>query len=147
MEENELKIRLNELLGEQRLAVLSSNMNDQPYPSLIAFAHTKDLKSLFFATLRNSNKYENIRNNPKISMLIDNRGNSPTDISNAIAVSVFGTISDFNCEDEQGMDLYLNKHPYLKNFIDMPDCTLLKIKVKQFKVVSNFQDVDMLVIK
>ena len=43
LEVNELRNRINELLTDQRLAVLSSNMNDQPYTNLIAFAHSEDL--------------------------------------------------------------------------------------------------------
>jgi len=144
MKKNELKKRLNELLTDQRLAVLSSNMKGRPYPNLIAFAHTDDLKYLFFATLRNSIKYTNIKNDPKISMLIDNRGNLPSDISKAIAVSVFGTAAEIDCEDENCMDVYLKKHPYLKDFLNMPGCALLKIKVERFQVVSNFQNVETL---
>jgi general stress protein 26 len=144
MKEHELKERLNELFSDQRLAVLSSNLNDQPYPSLIAFAHTDDLKYLYFATLRNSIKYSNIKDNPKISMLVDNRGNSPSDISEAIAVSVFGFAKETDCEDQDCHDIYLRKHPYLKEFISMPDCALIKIKVEKFKLVSNFQDVETL---
>ena len=144
MEEQELRKRVNELLINQRLAVLSSNMNDQPYPSLVAFAHTEDLQTLFFATLRSSKKYENIKKNPKISMLIDNRRNSPSDIADATAVSVFGTASEIDDKDNPNMNMYLRKHPYLKDFIDMPDCALLKIKVEKLKVISNFQNLDIL---
>ena len=144
MEEVELKSRINKLLADQRLAVLSSNMDDQPYTNLIAFAHTDDLKNILFATLRNSNKFENIKNNPKISMLIDNRGNSPEDISDAIAVSVFGTVSEVNSEVDKCMGIYLDKHPYLKDFLELADCALLKININKFRVVSNFQNVDTL---
>ena len=144
MEESELKKKVSELLSNQRLAVLSSNMNDQPYPSLIAFAHTDDLQNLFFATLRNSKKYENIKNNPKVSMLIDNRGNSPSDISDAIAVSAFGKVSETDIKDKHCIALYLDKHPYLKEFLDLPDCALLKIKVERLNVISHFQNLDIL---
>ncbi|WP_455391604.1 pyridoxamine 5'-phosphate oxidase family protein [[Eubacterium] cellulosolvens] len=146
MEEQELRKRVNELLIDQRLAVLSSTMNDQPYPSLVAFAHSDNLQYLFFATLRHSNKYRNIKNNPKISMLIDNRGNSPSDFAEAIAVSVFGTASEMDSSIDQCMDIFLKKHPYLKDFLEMQDCALLKVKVEKFKVISNFQNVDVLVI-
>jgi general stress protein 26 len=147
MEETELRKKVNDLFSDQRLAVLSSNMNDQPYPSLVAFAHTDDLKNLFFATLRDSNKYKNIINNPKISMLIDNRGNSTSDFSDAIAVSVFGIASEIDAETDKIMNIYLTKHPYLKNFIEMHGCALLKIKVEKFKVISNFQNEDILELK
>jgi general stress protein 26 len=144
MEERELREKVNDLLTEQRLAVLSSYMKDQPYPNLIAFVHTNNLKNLYFATLKNSIKYTNIKDNPKISLLVDNRDNTPTDISEAIALSVFGTISEIDCKDEQCKDIYLRKHPYLKDFLEMPDCALLKIIVEKYLIVSNFQNVNIL---
>ena len=120
LDEYELRKRVNELLFNQRLAVLSSNMKDQPYPSLIAFAHTNDLQNLFFTTLRNSNKYKNIKNNPKISILIDNRGNSPSDISDAIAVSVFGTASEIDINDKHYSEckaFFYNKFGFIQESI------------------------------
>lgn len=146
MEEPELKKKLIVLLNEQRLAVLSSNKDDQPYPSLIAFAHTDDLKYIFFATLRNSNKYKNIKNNPKASLLIDNRENTPLDIYNAIAVSVFGTVSEIETSDKGFNEIFLKKYPYLKDFLEMEDCSILKIKVDKYIVISKFQNKDILII-
>jgi general stress protein 26 len=147
LDDDDLKRMINKLLAEQRLAVLSSYMDDQPYPNLIAFVHTNDLKNIFFATLRSTKKYENIKNNPYVSMLIDNRGNSPSDFTEAIAVSIFGTVAENDFKDNECINIYLKKHPYLKDFLNIPDCALLKIKIDKFKVVSDFQKVNTILVE
>jgi hypothetical protein len=43
---------VRELLESQRLAVLSTQGQVQPYSNLVAFAATPDLKYLIFATAR-----------------------------------------------------------------------------------------------
>jgi general stress protein 26 len=146
LEKPELRKKLQELFNTQKLAVLGSDMSNQPYPSLIAFAHTDNLQYFIFSTLKDSNKYKNIMNNPRISMLIDNRSNQPSDFSNAIAVSVFGLAEEVKNDKEQFLDLYLKKHPYLKDFVRLPNCVLLRIKVKKYSVVSKFQKVEEIII-
>ena len=146
LEEPELKKKLKELLKTQKLAVLGSDMANQPYPSLITFATTDNFKNFVFSTLRNSNKFANIRNNPRISMLIDNRRNQLSDFSDAIAVSVFGKAEEVKDNREQYLDIYLEKHPHLKDFVRLPDCVLLKVNVERYSVVSQFQNVQEIII-
>jgi general stress protein 26 len=146
MNDAELKRNLQDLFNEQKLAVLSSNKQDQPYPSLIAFSCTEDLKNFIFVTLRDSNKFNNIKNNPQVSLLIDNRENQPSDFSNAIAVSVFGKAEEIQDDLNLFKNLYLNKHPYLEDFVKSPDCALLKINVEKYSVVSQFQKVQEIIV-
>ena len=56
----QLKQALNRLLSTQKLAVLSTFGNEQPYASLIAFAAADDLKHIIFATTRATRKYANL---------------------------------------------------------------------------------------
>jgi general stress protein 26 len=146
MSDDELRRNIQDLFTEQKLAVLSSNMQDQPYPSLIAFSSTEDLKNFIFVTLRSSNKFENIMNNPQVSLLIDNRANQPSDFSNAMAVSVFGLAEEIHENMDLYKSLYLKKHPYLEDFVKSPDCSLLKINVEKYSIVSQFQKVQTLLI-
>ncbi len=141
MDDDELRKNLLDLFNDQKLAVLSSNKQNQPYPSLIAFTCTEDLKSFIFATLRNSNKFNNIMNNPRVSLLIDNRENQPSDFSNAMAVGVFGLAEEIKNDEDLYKNLYLKKHPYLKDFVKLSDCALLKINVVKYSIVSQFQKV------
>jgi nitroimidazol reductase NimA-like FMN-containing flavoprotein (pyridoxamine 5'-phosphate oxidase superfamily) len=144
-EDNLIRI-LKDLFNNQRLAVLASNKQKKPYPNLIAFTCTDDLKNFIFVTLRNSNKFNNIMNNPNVSLLIDNRENLPSDFSNAIAVSVFGFAEEIKDNEELYRSIYLKKHPYLKDFVKLTDCAFLKINVKKYSIVSQFKKVQEIVI-
>jgi len=57
---SKLKRNLRKLLRSQLLAVLSTQNQGQPYASLVAFASSDDLKSLYFATSRSTRKYANL---------------------------------------------------------------------------------------
>jgi nitroimidazol reductase NimA-like FMN-containing flavoprotein (pyridoxamine 5'-phosphate oxidase superfamily) len=137
-----LKQTITELLSTQKLAVLSTFGNNQPYASLVAFAETEDLKDILFATTRSTRKYSNLTSESKVSLLIDNRSNEEKDFSHAIAATALGTAEEVS-DTERGslLSVYLNKHPYLSDFVSSPSCALLKVSVQQYYVVSRFQNV------
>jgi nitroimidazol reductase NimA-like FMN-containing flavoprotein (pyridoxamine 5'-phosphate oxidase superfamily) len=133
---------IRELLESQRLAVLSTQGKEQPYSNLVAFAVTPDLRYLIFATTRATRKYANLKTEPRVSVLIDNRSNQEIDFSEASAVTVLGTATEA-LDSDRGKYLrhYLNKHPYLKEFVTAPSCALMRVKVEKFIVVTQFQEV------
>jgi nitroimidazol reductase NimA-like FMN-containing flavoprotein (pyridoxamine 5'-phosphate oxidase superfamily) len=67
---SELKQTVGKLFSTQKLAVLSSIGNEEPYASLVAFATTDDLKYIVFATTRSTRKYANLSSESKAGMLI-----------------------------------------------------------------------------
>ena len=73
-----LRREIKALLSEQRLGVLSTHYEGQPYASLVAFVASSDLGNLFFATPRATRKYRNLSHDDRASFLIDNRQNLPT---------------------------------------------------------------------
>ncbi|HWR63595.1 MAG TPA: pyridoxamine 5'-phosphate oxidase family protein, partial [Candidatus Thermoplasmatota archaeon] len=125
MIEEQQKKQLHELFIKQRFAVIATQASNEPYTSLVAFSSTEDLSYLIFATLRQTRKYENIRKNAKISMLIDNRENLSSDIKNAIAVTVVGNATEIIDNRQHFMDIHLEKHPYLKEFLQDANCALV----------------------
>jgi len=138
------KKQLHELFTNQRLAVLATLSNNEPYTSLVAFSATEDLSYLIFATLRQTRKYENILQNAKISMLIDNRENLSTDIKNAIAVTVVGNATEIKDNRQHFMDIHLKKHPYLKEFLQDANCALIGLSVEKISIVRQFQQITFL---
>jgi hypothetical protein len=74
--ETHFRQKLKHLFETQSLAVLSTCREGHPYSSLIGFVATGNLRSIVFATLRHTRKYDNIVNNQRISILIDSRTNS-----------------------------------------------------------------------
>jgi heme iron utilization protein len=128
---------LKTLFDSQRLAVLATQSEGQPHGCLVAFACSNDLKHLFFSTDRGTRKYHDIRINPRVVMVIDNRSNRESDFQQAVAVTVRGTARESEGKDrEKWMALYLEKHPQLSDFTLNPNVALLKIDVDEFLVAG-----------
>jgi len=133
---------IRDLVASQRLAVLSTEEQGQPYSNLMAFVSSEDLTFILFATTRSTRKYNNLRNEPRVSILIDNRRNEVIDFSEARAVTVLGKARELE-EDERGHyeNLYLSRHPHLLDFVSSPTCALFKVAVERYILVSQFQEV------
>jgi nitroimidazol reductase NimA-like FMN-containing flavoprotein (pyridoxamine 5'-phosphate oxidase superfamily) len=137
-----VKRDLRKLLNSQPLAVLSTQKRGQPYASLVAFASSNDLKFLFFATTRSTRKYANLKGDSRVALLVDNRSNKASDFRCAMAATATGTAAEVNPgARENVLDLYLAKHPHLKDFVHSPTCALCEIKVQTYFVVTRFQNV------
>ena len=133
------------LLSDQKFAVLSSIDKNQPYPSLICFAEDDNLKHILFYTSINTQKFKNLQNNPKASILFDNRTEIAGTISIGIAISAFGIVEQvMNSENDEFEDLrmkFLMKYPSLEKFCDSPDSTAMNFTIQRFSVVSEFENV------
>ena len=134
--------RLKALLESQRLAVLATHREGQPYGSLVSFVATEDMKQVLFATTRSTRKYENLTADARVALLIDNRSNQDSDIHEATAVTATGRAEEIEGADkERFLRLYLERHPYLRDFVDSPTCALLRVRVETYYLVNRFQEV------
>ncbi len=102
-----LKQTLADLLSTEKLAVLSSFGNGQPYASLVAFAAADNLKHIIFATTRSTRKYANLTSESQVALLIDNRSNEEKDFSYAVAATAMGMAEEVR-ESERKSLLNLN---------------------------------------
>jgi nitroimidazol reductase NimA-like FMN-containing flavoprotein (pyridoxamine 5'-phosphate oxidase superfamily) len=133
---------LRDLLHSQKLAALATHREGQPYGSLVSFVSTEDMKQIVFATTRSTRKYENLTADPRVAMLIDNRSNRDADIHEATAVTATGRAEELAGEEKElFLRLYLDKHPYLRDFVTSPTCALLRIQVQTYYLVNRFQEV------
>jgi nitroimidazol reductase NimA-like FMN-containing flavoprotein (pyridoxamine 5'-phosphate oxidase superfamily) len=139
-----LRRRLGILLGSQRLAVVATIGEGAPYTNLVAFCTTPDLCKIVFATMRSTSKYRNLLANPSVSVLVDDRGNSPSDIVDAVTVSATGRAGEAGRDRALLQRLFLKKHPYLADFVRSPDCALICVRPERYVFVSRFQEVSVL---
>jgi nitroimidazol reductase NimA-like FMN-containing flavoprotein (pyridoxamine 5'-phosphate oxidase superfamily) len=138
----ELRDLLVGLLSGQRLAVLATHRDGQPYSNLVAFTATDDLRHVIFATTRATRKYANISADSRVALLIDNRSNEDVDFHRAVAVTATGTADELQGESRRDYaNLYLAKHPHMEEFVGAPTCALLKVRVERYYVVRRFQNV------
>lgn len=133
---------LRELFASQKLSVLATHCDGQPYANLMAFAVTKDLKHLLFATTRSTRKFSNLMADSRVAMLLDNRSNTEKDFRDAVTVTATGTVAEVKGRDKKRLQgLYLGKHPHLEDFVTSPTCALMKMKVETYYIVTRFQNV------
>ena len=121
---------IGELFASQNLAVLATHSQKQPYASLVAFAATDDLKYLYFVI------------NPQVAVLINSGTNQTADFHRAISVTAVGEAEEIIAADREPLlSLYLAKHPHLAEFAQSPTSALVRVTVRSYYLVKNFQKV------
>jgi len=140
MDEKNSKINTAYIIKNQKYAVVATQGLDELYTTLIAYYSTDDLKNIYFVTSKRSKKYRNLINNPNVSLLIDDRKNKSSDILNATAITAIGQAFEIKYNLSKIINLYINKHPKLKKFIESPESVLIEIKVDKYIIVNNFQN-------
>ncbi len=137
-------IKIRALFKSQKLAVLSTFNQDQPYSNLVAFAETRDCKSLIFATNRNTNKYRNLLKNRSVSLLIDDRTNLSGDFNQNLAITVLGLAEEVSSDEKPSFkDLLISKNPNIKGFVNGADNTLFKVTISDY-ISAGFNSVEKL---
>ncbi len=132
---------IKQLCCSQPFAVLATTSKNKPYTNLVAFACSNDLKTIYFPTKKNTQKHQNIMKNNEIALLLDNRQNKPSDFTQAITLTAFGTASETTIEKHDAQQLLLTKHPDLAPFLKNKNCIILKINVDLYQWVDQFDHI------
>ncbi|MBI9086846.1 MAG: pyridoxamine 5'-phosphate oxidase family protein [Desulfobacterales bacterium] len=136
------RARLAELVASQRLAVLSTHSDGQPYASLIAVAATEDLETYLFTTPRASRKFANLQRNPAVALLLENASNRPADFQHAMAVTITGKAETVSANEFDRFDaIFLARHPELKSFVQAETTARIRVAAESFYLVRHFQEV------
>ena len=130
---------LSNILSDQKYAVIATKGKKYLHTNLVAFISSDDLKNIYFATSNKSKKYENLMNNPNVSVLIDNRKNNSSDIINATAITILGAASVIVNKSEI-INLFIKKHPGLNNFVNNSNSVFIDIKVDNYIYVNKFEN-------
>ncbi len=140
--------RIRKLCASQKLAVLCTQSDDQPYASLMAFFVSADLKNLYLMTPKDTRKFKNLAANPRVAVLITSSENQPSDFQHAMAATVIGIATEVGGPERRRLiDHYLEKHPHLEDFATSPSSALVQVEVATYVLVENFQQVSELHMK
>ena len=137
-----IRQKLRELFESQNLGVLSTHRSGQPYASLIAFYASDDLKNFYFVTPKTTRKFQNLKSDSRVAIIVDSSNNQNADFHRAIAVTMVGDASELAVSEHQPLvKKYLEKHPYLEDFVRSPSIALVKVAARSYFLVQNFQNV------
>jgi len=136
--------RLAAIDRTRRHAALATAAGGAPYLSLVAFALAPDGSAVLFATPRDSRKYRNLRANPRVSLLLDTRGERDRDYASAEAITVVGRARVLRAGSsswrEAGRALHA-KHPALAAFLEAATTALVRVEIEDAVHVGGFQRV------
>jgi len=138
----EIRKRVEELLASEPFAVLATDSGTGPYTSLVAFWAPEDLTHIVFATLRKSRKFKYLNQRPQVALHIDDRPDDAADLAHAASVTAIGMASELTADGRWEAEAkLLARHPSLTGFVAQSDCTIVRVDIDTYHVVSNFQDV------
>jgi nitroimidazol reductase NimA-like FMN-containing flavoprotein (pyridoxamine 5'-phosphate oxidase superfamily) len=138
----EIRKRIDKVLDSQRIAVLGTSKDGEPYSCLVGFALTEDLKELVFATMRERLKYRQMEANPRVTLMIDDRDVQNSDFNDTTSLTIVGSATDIMGTDrERYASLLLKQHPVLTEFVSSPDCAVMRVAIDKIYVVSEFESV------
>lgn len=138
----DLRRSIATLLRVCRFGVLATDDGTSPHLSLVAFAVTDDLESLIFATQRTTQKYANLRSNPRAAMLMDNRAQLGDSLDPGVAVTATGRAEEMSGGARGGLErLLLAKHPGMAGFVDSKTCALVLLRVDNYRQVCGLSEV------
>lgn len=128
------------LAKEKNTCVLATVAGDKPYCSLMAYVTDENCEEIYMVTLRNTQKYKNLTENPAVSLLIDTREKSPR--SEAQALTVEGVYAEIQSEEKRKkvQAKLLDLHPHLADLIHHPESEILCVKIRSFLLLNGLQD-------
>jgi general stress protein 26 len=142
MEESQLRGTLRSLLGEQLFAVLATAGQRAPHLNIVSFAAADELRTILFATPRQTHKFANLQVRPEVSLFVDNRTNRLRDLEQVYGVEIAGTAAEAAGESsDRYRELYLARFPALEDFLDSPGTALMSVRVRRYDLVHRFQEV------
>jgi nitroimidazol reductase NimA-like FMN-containing flavoprotein (pyridoxamine 5'-phosphate oxidase superfamily) len=131
------------LVREKNICVLATVSDNRPHCSLMAYVANEAGTEIYMVTFKNTKKYQNLKENPWVSLLIDTReeDHGPRR-SQAKALTVTGTfeqIGDHNKRD-QIRETLMKRHAQLQGFADHPDAEVFSIRIHSFLLLDGLNN-------
>lgn len=138
---------VQQLLREERVGILSTYDGEYPYASVVAFVPREEGRVLHMVSSRSTRKYANLQRYPRGALLVDNRQKVLEDFYEASAITARGEVRFPQGEEaKRGKALFLERHPYLEEFVNSPNYGLIEMRVRLYVLVTCFQDVSEFVV-
>jgi len=135
--------KMKALVKEKDMCVLATVSNNRPHCSLMAYVANEAATEIYMVTFKNTKKYQNLRENPWVSLLIDTREEdlgSRRPRAKAITVTgVFEQIRDHNLR-HQIRETLLSRHAQLEGFADHPEAEVFSIRIHSFLLLDGIKD-------
>ena len=133
--------KMKRMVGERDTCVLATVSEGTPHCSLMAYVSDADCREIYMVTHRETKKYQNLVNNPLVSLLIDTR-EGPSEDSETVALTVDGLCRPIKDEAKRTSvtAMLLDRHPHLRVFLDQPNAALLSVEITSFLLLDGLTE-------
>lgn len=130
--------KIRQLVKNEKLCVLATSMDNNPYCSLMSYAADDDCRKLYMVTMTDSEKYRNLKNNDAVSILIDTRG-SKTDMP-VKALTITGRFFEIRDEEKivEAKDKLKKRHPALEPFFNSGPSSVFYVEIRSLLLLDGF---------
>ena len=132
--------KMKNLVRRKNICVLSTVSGNKPYCSLMAYITDATCKEIYMVTHKNTTKFNNLQNNPWVSLLIDSRETQPR--SNAQALTIDGVFTPFLDKNKENRvrNNMIKSFPHMKDFIHHPKSEIIRIKINSFLLLDGLTE-------
>ena len=134
--------KMKTLVKEKDICVMATVSGSEPHCSLMAYATDDACSEIYMITHKHTKKYENLKENPSVSLLIDTREENPGPRrSEAKALTVSGRYHQIDSDESKALfrAKLLERHPHMRAFINHPDAEVLCIKIASFLLLEGLE--------
>ena len=129
--------KIKALILRKDSCVLATTDGETPHCSLMAYVTGNTGERLFLVTSSNSRKYQNIRRHPRVSLLIDTRGEQQRELTQALTLTGTCSILQDTAEIAQVKASFARQHPQLDDFIHKDKMAVMSVQVDFFLLLEG----------
>ncbi len=129
--------QMKALLRRRSSCVLATTDGTAPHCSLMAYIPSEAGDRLFLVTPRNTKKFRNLTRYPKVSLLIDSRGEQARQHTQALTLN--GTCYTLDNDEDISFlrQAFIRQHPHLQEFICKGDVVYLCVAFDSFLLLNG----------
>jgi nitroimidazol reductase NimA-like FMN-containing flavoprotein (pyridoxamine 5'-phosphate oxidase superfamily) len=133
---------MKKLVKEKDLCVLATVSGSRPHCSLMAYVADEDCRKIYMVTLRDTKKFQNLTQNPAVSLLIDTREeDAGPQRSRAKALTVNGIFQEVERrKQEQVRSLLLERHPHLRDLMGKETAEIFSVRIESLQLLEGTTD-------
>ncbi|MFT7412462.1 MAG: nitroimidazol reductase NimA-like FMN-containing flavoprotein [Paraglaciecola sp.] len=134
-----MKNTVASLLNQQAQCVLATLGDKELALHLMAYDISPELDEIYLASLENTQKVKNMRANPSVTCLWDNRTGNNADHSSGLAMSGFGKARELAGESAlSAQSSLLHRNATLETLFSEPNVVFFAINIDRYQWVEGY---------
>jgi len=135
--------KMKDIVKANDLCVLATVSEGKPHCSLMSYLSDEEGQEIYLTSHKQTKKYENLMENPTVSLLIDTREEERGE--KRIYIKALTVSGEFQTIDDPGKKThirskFLKKHPHLADFLNNPGAEIFSIRIKSFQLLDGVKD-------